>query len=97
MLVHITSTLDCKAIKVLSHEENTKERLPASYGNVSCLWEKDLTAVWITGLRSDVSSSFETIQLFIENGTTLPEFKSKSPKQEVIEEGTAYDSKVRKV
>ncbi|XP_061162265.1 uncharacterized protein LOC133171518 [Saccostrea echinata] len=85
-LVKVTSKLDARAIKVTNRADDTDARRPQSYGNVSCYWEEDSLVVWVTGTRVDVTSGFENIQLFIENGTKLPEPKTKDIIEEVNEE-----------
>lgn len=93
VLVQKTSTLESKAIKINSYVDVQKE-CPKTYGNVSFYWEKNLSVVWITGKKSDVASTFENIQLFLENGTKLPELFPKSAKTEIIPKETVQTKKV---
>lgn len=93
VLVQKTSTLESKAIKINSYVDVQKE-CPKTYGNVSFYWEKNLSVVWITGKKSDVASTFENIQLFLENGTKLPELFPKSAKTEIIPKETVQIKKV---
>lgn len=93
VLVQKTSTLESKAIKINSYVDVQKE-CPKTYGNVSFYWEKSLSVVWITGKKSDVASTFENIQLFLENGTKLPELFPKSAKTEIIPKETVQTKKV---
>lgn len=93
VLVQKTSTLESKAIKINSYVDVQKE-CPKTYGNVSFYWEKNLSVVWITGKKSDVASTFENIQLFLENGTKLPELFPKYAKTEIIPKETVQTKKV---
>ncbi|XP_062611922.1 uncharacterized protein LOC134273728 [Saccostrea cucullata] len=85
-LVEVTSKFDARALKVTSRAYDTEFRRPKSYGNVSCYWEEDYSVVWVTGTKIDVTSGFENIQLYIENGTKLPEPKIIDNTKEVNEE-----------
>lgn len=94
VLVQKTSTLESKAIKINPYSTDVQKECPKTYGNVSFYWEKSLSVVWITGIKGDVASTFENIQLFLENGTKLPELFPKSAKTEIIPKETVQTKKV---
>lgn len=73
---------------------DVQKECPKTYGNVSFYWEKSLSVVWITGIKGDVASTYENIQLFLENGTKLPELFPKSEKTEIIPKEPVQAKKV---
>lgn len=82
-LVHITSSLESKAILISSLVKNSRKNYPSSYGNVRCYWEKHNSTVWLTGSREDVTANFENFQLYIESDDKqLPEQTSTTANKE---------------